>query len=1116
MGRWWRGCWFVLWVASARALTVEGTVVDVQGQPVAGVFVWANSGGPPHTSPPAHTTSAADGGFALTLPGEAGAGTLVAGAYLGQRIATYAGRTLRRLQLVLQPGVTVRGTVVNSSGVVCVGAVVRLAGWDRGGPAAAEAQRGWTRAPGEPWQHEERSSAPALVGAWPAAPLPAPSAVSDAWGGFTLGPVPLDATPTVWVDHPACALQRLRCAGDLDACRLSVPRATTLTGQVRRPDGSPLAGLALVVWSDPDQPLRETTTDGEGRYRLERAPWGDLSLGPADWGLAETCAAREVRAAGPATTCDLTGAPGRVLRLTATDGGTGRPVAGVGLAPRAVGKPWHATQLAAVRLPRTDAGGTLTARVPAEARRFAVQSPPGWFVPSASEVDLGPGTEPATRAVVLWRFRRVEGRVTLPDGQPLSAARLEVTVRAGRQTLLRTTTGTVATGEFLLPEAPLDGDLEVTVWHAMGAKLHAATFPAARLPAGRWELVVPPLAPRHLTGRVVDHLGRPLAGCEVRVEIEPERPHSPNRHGGQHAATTNAQGVYVLRDLPPAESYRVIALLRDYYWRAPVVVKADALASPPDVVLETEDGQVAGRVVDGDGQPLKGAVVLVLDGPAEATTKADGAFELTSLRPRQVTLLALHGASARGETTCAVGSRDVVLRVAPAKARSAAALAEWAAGVLRELWDMGDASYPPGLLLAGLARQDPDAALDLLARVTVTNPNGGVGLALGLLAVARTAPRLASGHLDLLEKITSRATRTVTTAALAAEFARGPGEPAAARLFAQIPAGKQSRAVEMHRATAALRLGRPEAPTLAATVVSRLKAEGKPHELTAAAYHWAAHRAQRDLALAALPDDRARCRALLCGVLNLRDDLPAALAQFEAACRLLPDPLEHDEAEDETDTAAWVLAELADRFGPTAPEAVARLYRAAPYAVRCLAGAAGAAAVADHTLGQELLWPAMPLASPAGPGHAWCAAVARHLPDLAKALADFGALLARLDKADGPEPVALITAVWAPNVPRLQFERRLRAVGARDAVPRLHSGSNVRLSVLELPRIAQVARGLAERERRIEALFWVAWRALAPPWCLDLVEIDKASEVPLPLSDWFEGIPTLEGFDPPR
>jgi hypothetical protein len=179
-------------------------------------------------------------------------------------------------------------------------------------------------------------------------------------------------------------------------------------------------------------------------------------------------------------------------------------------------------------------------------------------------------------------------------------------------------------------------------------------------------------------GRIIDELGRPLSGVRVRVDrvVKISEMGSEQRPAGE--AISDADGRYVVADLPPATTYLLWYDKADYEYgpawegTSNVTVAAGATTTR-DVFLIERSATVRGRVLDVRGTPIVGAQtpfgltdaggryearVIPGDHPIGATAAGYRPIHALTLWDRGVRVVSAD----RGRTTEAP---DLVLRRAP-------------------------------------------------------------------------------------------------------------------------------------------------------------------------------------------------------------------------------------------------------------------------------------------------------------------------------------------------------------------------------------------------------------------------------------------------------------------
>jgi len=313
----------------AGALRLEGQVIDEQENPIAGALVAIDS------NPPTTVVTRADGGFVLEklMPRlyrlEAHAGVLYAGP-----VATRVSRGCEPVVLRARPGHTVRVEVrADDDGRPVAGATVALRSalvWtertdDRGAATFVGVGSSWlslrAEAPGYAPAHRVLGGATAreqkievqlqrgaIVAGRVVTPQGAPIAGALVWATLTSEPFPavdprLDAVTTdahgQWTlpalgagtyrfeashpDHAQGGTAPTTIDGRFarDDIAIALPDGGTVSGEVRRGDGTPVAAAQVrvavkggVSWRF----MREAFTDADGRFRLRGLPRRALDL----------------------------------------------------------------------------------------------------------------------------------------------------------------------------------------------------------------------------------------------------------------------------------------------------------------------------------------------------------------------------------------------------------------------------------------------------------------------------------------------------------------------------------------------------------------------------------------------------------------------------------------------------------------------------------------------------------------------------------------------------------------------------------------------------------------------------------------------------------------------
>lgn len=271
--------------------------------------------------------------------------------------------------------------------------------------------------------------------------------------------------------------------------------------------------------------------------------------------------------------------------------------------------------------------------------------------------------------------------------------------------------------------------------------------PLAPLAAGETR-ALPPLTltpAEQLRGTVVDGRGRPVAGVDVALELDPPPPHAPADDPAVVRATSDARGSFALGGLPPGVHRLAVD---DRSWRTdPQLVRVPG----PALRLALHPArQRSGRVSDERGVPVAGARVATLACPAPpllaaalgalerdgVTTAADGSFAVAdpSVPPDAGWLVA--GAAGRAVALVALAptEADAPLTVTLAPA----------CRVAGQVVDAAGRGVPRALVSLELEGEDAPQQAFLAPRATRADAGGT--FALDGLAPGHYTLRAASGR----------------------------------------------------------------------------------------------------------------------------------------------------------------------------------------------------------------------------------------------------------------------------------------------------------------------------------------------------------------------------------
>ena len=307
-----------VWGQADTPAPIAGQVLDVAGQPAAGVQVlvgvYTSTG---LNSEPVRTQTDAEGRFSLMLDpaGDASPGYATLVAFLpGQGLAgTFfetATERSRELSLRLLPVTTQEIEVLNADGMPL--------NLDR-------AKLSWVQA-----TSQEASVAILDDPAFTFAIRDGRGLVPMLFEGGSFG---------VSIQGPEAGLQMLQFAREGNACRRTLAKAGRVIGRVSGPDGSPVAGIPVAIYSSSPLPalasirgVAHVSSDAEGRFEVRALVAGQLDITPqiSPDSVYRPAASRlqKVLEAGQTLELDIQLIEAREASGQVVDAETGEPIAG--------------------------------------------------------------------------------------------------------------------------------------------------------------------------------------------------------------------------------------------------------------------------------------------------------------------------------------------------------------------------------------------------------------------------------------------------------------------------------------------------------------------------------------------------------------------------------------------------------------------------------------------------------------------------------------------------------------------------------------------------------------------------------------------------------------------
>lgn len=449
-----------------------------------------------------------------------------------------------------------------------------------------------------------------------------------------------------------------------ESAEITLLPAATLRGRVVCPDApEAVAGLEVRVrgydrersfsWSG------EAQTDAEGRFETV-----DLHPGPTDVSIrfaaeAQWQAPGQAVELAPGETAEVEIALARTYLLTGrvVDEVTGAPIEGV----RVYVSPTPAGEVGPIA--PTDAEGRYRLRVLPGRTVVCPIGGQGYFSPeygTKNAVALVTDRDVELPDIALKPGVTVKGRVVDAAGEPVADA--EVLSSTAQALFVHPPLRTNERGEFAIED--VDPDRSFTVCARKGEAMTAAAVSVDPRAGDELLLQIREGAGVRLAVRVVDAEGAPVEGAEVNGYWRAEMFGTYLTLG-----TTDADGRLVSEPQWPNGTYSVTATAPgcDQAQSADWTAVSGETHDFGELVLVRATGFVAGRVVDGSGQPVAGATVFNSgDGPARVETQTDteGRFRLEGLYPGGACVIA-QTETLFGGALVEVGAEDAVITVTP-------------------------------------------------------------------------------------------------------------------------------------------------------------------------------------------------------------------------------------------------------------------------------------------------------------------------------------------------------------------------------------------------------------------------------------------------------------------
>lgn len=394
--------------------------------------------------------------------------------------------------------------------------------------------------------------------------------------------------------------------------------------------------------------LGEVVSGADGQFEAPAIAAGTLSVSAdVPGGLPFHCSIIADRPLKEATAMELTVKLERAVRVEGVvrDRDSGAPLSGAVVLPYY----WLPRSLT-----RSDAqgryGGFL---LPGQVSPWVRRVPRGYYIPpGARNSQSVPGGVPHVelKPLLLAKGVTLGGRVVDAAGKPVAAAEVEAHWEDASGEDGAAHAYSDRNGAYTLDGVEPQMQVKLTAWSIHGATAEAVSVPSET--KGAIELVISPANGSRLEGRVVDVMGRPIAGAAVQIRGQRRGAHGNPRidryicFDGRQRLLTDEQGRFrTPAALDGGLEYSVEIT-------APGMLPETAASSRKtanlgDLVLREVPSlrAIDGKIVDRRGKPLAGLRVFQAgDGPrrTETTTDADGRFRLNGVYAGSVFLL-VHG-----------------------------------------------------------------------------------------------------------------------------------------------------------------------------------------------------------------------------------------------------------------------------------------------------------------------------------------------------------------------------------------------------------------------------------------------------------------------------------------
>lgn len=446
---------------------------------------------------------------------------------------------------------------------------------------------------------------------------------------------------------------------------VAVP-AATVAGRVLYEGGDrPASGVRVSAQSSSGG-MGHADTDPHGRFEIKGLPPGAFDLRVVlrtdmpDW----TSAARPgepVAAGARLDGQDLVLIKGALItgRVASSETGRGVPGLFMGATVRPSGS-WG-------RYTTTDADGRYSLRVPPGKKHVYLgtsQMPDGFAEPEKKSEDVTVANgETITVNFALSAAAAtdyVTGQVVSRAGQPVAKAHVLMAPAEGHMHG-NPETQSGDDGRFRLKLPKLEAGADSVRLLASHPQSGATAQPVVVQRGKHATLTLDPAGLATVEGRVLDPAGQPIAGATVTASTS-----LGDFRGAHPRQETDAAGRYGIAELWPGTEHRVRVEARGFGRTGAdeFILTPGETKLVPDLALARADLTLAGRVIDGQSQPVAGARVVASSASTDdtTTTAADGTFRLKNLTPGWFSLTLVHRDNSYYDLLRAkAGSTDVLV-----------------------------------------------------------------------------------------------------------------------------------------------------------------------------------------------------------------------------------------------------------------------------------------------------------------------------------------------------------------------------------------------------------------------------------------------------------------------